>query len=78
MRVIAGADPRDATSIAERVPNYERELTRRIRGLRIGAPDSYFYDGATQEVRAAMRASLDVFRSLGARIIEVELPDVRT
>ena len=77
LRVIAGQDTRDATSIGERVPSYERELTRRIKGLRIGVPTSYFYDGATDEVRAAMRASLDVFRSLGARIVEVAPPDVQ-
>jgi Asp-tRNA(Asn)/Glu-tRNA(Gln) amidotransferase A subunit family amidase len=40
-------------------------------------PASYFYDGASGEVKAAMRASLDVFRSLGARVIEVALPDVQ-
>jgi len=75
LRVIAGQDARDATSSAESVPNYERELTRGVKGLRIGVPSSYFYDGATAEVKTAMRTSLDVFRSLGARVIEVSPPD---
>lgn len=77
LRVIAGEDARDATSAAEPVPDYERDLKRAIKGLRIGVPTAYFYDGATKEVKAAMRASLDVFRSLGARVIEVTPPDVQ-
>ena len=77
LRVIAGRDARDATSAVETVPDYERDLKRSIRGLKVGVPASYFYDGATDEVRAALATSLEVFRSLGARVVEVKMPDVQ-
>jgi aspartyl-tRNA(Asn)/glutamyl-tRNA(Gln) amidotransferase subunit A len=74
-RVIAGADPRDPTCAAHPVPDYEKALAGRIRGLKLGVPANHYYDGATDEVRRCMEASLDVFRALGARIIQVKVPD---
>lgn len=74
-RVIAGADPKDPTCVNEPAPNYERTLTDRIKGLKIGVPTNHYYDGATDDVRARMSESLDVFKSLGARIVEMKVPD---
>jgi aspartyl-tRNA(Asn)/glutamyl-tRNA(Gln) amidotransferase subunit A len=74
-RVIAGADPDDPTCSRLPVPNYEKELEGRIRGLRIGVPTNHYYDGVTDEVRRLMNASLGVFRALGARIVKLAVPD---
>ncbi len=74
-QVIAGRDPRDPTCAAHPVPRYERELNRRIRGLRIGVPSNHYYEGATDEVRRAMQQSLSVLASLGARIVDITVPD---
>lgn len=74
-RVIAGADPKDPTCINEPAPNYEQALRGNIRGLKVGVPTHYYYDGATDDVRLRMRESLAVFKSLGARIVELAVPD---
>ncbi len=73
--LIAGADPLDPTSSGDPVPNYERLLDRRIRGLKVGVPRNHFYDGTTPDVRRLMAQSRAVLRSLGARIIELDVPD---
>ena len=75
MRVIAGADVNDATSSTEPVPDYEKELAGGVKGLRIGVPANHYYDGATADVRRCMEESLEVFESLGARVIELTVPD---
>jgi len=75
MEVIAGADPLDPTASNAPVPRYERLLGCGIRGLKIGVPRNYYYDGITPDVDRAMRASLVVLRSLGARIVELDVPD---
>lgn len=75
MRVIAGADPMDPTASAQPVPNYERLLDGNIRGLRIGVPRNHFYDNATSDVRRAMSASLQVLKAMGARIVELTVPE---
>lgn len=74
-RVIAGADPRDPTCADTPVPNYEKELGSGIKGLKIGVPSNHYYDGATDDVRKRMAESLAVFKALGARIVELAVPD---
>lgn len=76
-RVIAGADPLDPTASPHAVPNYERLLDRRVRGMKIGVPRNHFYDGITPDVRHAMEHSISVLRSLGMRIVEIEVPDLQ-
>ena len=74
--VIAGHDPLDPTSSQRPVPDYEAALAEGATGLRIGVPTDYFYDVATDEVRALMERSLDVFRAAGAEVVEVSVPDI--
>ncbi len=75
--VIAGHDPRDATSLDIPVPDYEAALTSDIRGLRIGVPREYFIEGIDPEVEAAVRAAIEQLAGLGAEIVEISLPHTR-
>lgn len=73
---IAGHDPKDPTSSREPVDDYEAAACRpQVRGVRIGVPTNYYYDGADPEIRELMRRSLDVMAGLGAKIVEIEVPD---
>ena len=74
--VIAGHDPHDPTSSRRAVPDYEAALAEGVDGLRVGVPTDYFYDLATDEVRALMERSLDVLRAAGAEVVEVPVPDI--
>ncbi len=73
--VIAGHDPMDATSSTRPVPDYEAALGRSVKGVRIGVPDDYYYEGIQEDVRRAMDESLEVFRALGAVVRKVSVPD---
>lgn len=76
MRVIAGADPKDLTAASVPVDDYEAATAgAEIKGLRIAVPTNYYYEGATDDVRALMDASLKAFEALGAEIVSVEVPD---
>ena len=77
LQVVAGHDPKDPQTSALSVPDYEAALGRGVAGLRIGVPPNYFFDVATDEVRAAMQRSVDALASQGARIVEIELPDMK-
>src|SRR5438093_5474906 len=74
LRVIAGADPRDASCSAEPVPDYEAGLNGDLRGVRVGVPTAYFYDGVVDEVGRALASSLDVLAQLGANIVHLPMP----
>lgn len=76
LAAIAGADPLDASASQHPVPDYMAQLARPVRGLRIGTPRRYFYDDIDAEIQGLMQSSLEVYRKLGAEVIEVNLPDI--
>jgi aspartyl-tRNA(Asn)/glutamyl-tRNA(Gln) amidotransferase subunit A len=47
-----------------------------IRGLRIGLPVNYYFDKLDLEVAESVRAAVQTAAALGARIIDVKVPDV--
>ena len=72
--VIAGADPRDATSAADAVPDYSAALTGDVAGLRVGVPRDLLTDGVEPAVREAFDAALDQLRQAGATLSDIALP----
>ncbi len=74
LKVIAGHDPMDSTSIPEGVPDYTADLLKDVKGLRIGMPKEYFIEGVDPEVTSAVEGALRVFEGLGATIVPVSLP----
>ena len=55
--VIAGHDPRDATSSTEPVPDYLAALDRGVAGLRVGVPRAMLADGVDRTQKASPRRS---------------------
>ena len=74
LKVIAGYDPKDSTSINEKVPDYPAELTGDVKGLRIGLPKEYFVEGMQPEVEKAVKDAVSVLEGEGAEVIEISLP----
>ncbi len=74
LNVLAGADPADATSAPEPVPDYATALTGKLTGLRIGVPRVLVNEGVDAEVAAAFSAALAVCARAGATIVDIELP----
>jgi len=77
MNVIAGYDPRESTSVPEKVPDYRSFLGRGIDGWTVGIPKEYLIAGIDPEVEAAVRRAIRVVEGLGARCVEVSLPHTR-
>ncbi len=74
LKVIAGQDPLDSTSLPQPVPDYTAALTGEVKGLRIGLPEEYFVAGIQPEVEAAVRAAVAQLESLGAEVRPISLP----
>jgi aspartyl-tRNA(Asn)/glutamyl-tRNA(Gln) amidotransferase subunit A len=75
--VIAGYDPKDATSSVAPVPDYAAESARPVQGLRIGVPAEYFGEGLDAEVRASVEAGIDALRAAGCTVKAVSLPHTK-
>jgi aspartyl-tRNA(Asn)/glutamyl-tRNA(Gln) amidotransferase subunit A len=74
LSVIAGHDPRDATSLDAPVGDFEAACGRSVRGLRIGVPDEYFRRGLDPEVHANVLAAMSDLESEGCVVKQVSLP----
>lgn len=74
LNIIAGYDRKDSTSINVEVPNYLENIKDSIKGLKIGLPKEYFIDGLDKDVKNALDKAIEVYKSLGAEIIEISLP----
>jgi aspartyl-tRNA(Asn)/glutamyl-tRNA(Gln) amidotransferase subunit A len=77
LQVIAGRDELDSTSADVPVPDYPAELGNDIKGKTIGVPRALFGEGLDDEVRDAVEKSIENFRTLGANIVDVELPHAK-
>ncbi len=74
LQAIAGHDPKDSTSVAAPVPDYQEKLGQEIKGMKIGVPREFFGEGLDPEVEAAVQAALETLTGLGAELVEVSLP----
>lgn len=77
LQVIAGQDPRDATTVDRPVPDYPAGLTGDVKGLRIGLPKEYFIEGIQPEVAAAVEQVADDLKAAGVIVSEVSLPHTK-
>ncbi len=74
--VIAGHDPRDATSYPEPAPNFVAGLTGDVSGLRIGLPRGFFDgEGLDRDTMKRVREALETLQGLGAKTVDVDLPN---
>ena len=72
---MAGFDPNDSTSVDRPVDDYISGLNTPLQGLKIGLPKEYFGEGLDAGVAAAIEASLDEYRKLGATLVDISLPN---
>ena len=77
LQAIAGHDPLDSTSLDAPVPDYSARLNDGVKGMKLGVPKEYFVDGMDPQVEARVREAIEVYRGLGAEIVEVSLPHTK-
>ncbi|HDQ41542.1 MAG TPA: Asp-tRNA(Asn)/Glu-tRNA(Gln) amidotransferase subunit GatA [Desulfonatronum sp.] len=76
LKVIAGHDARDSTSVDAPVPDYPAMLAERfdLSGLTVGLPGEYWGEGVDAEVVTACREAITAAERLGAKCVPVSLP----
>ena len=75
--VIAGHDPKDATSSPAPIEDYAAQSDKPAAGLRIGVPAEYFAEGLDPEVRAAIEKGIAALEAAGCIIKPVSLPHTK-
>jgi len=77
LKVIAGWDLRDSTSVHEEVPDYPAVLDKPLGGLSVGYAEECFGEGLDAEVRKLAEAAIEVYRAAGAQVRPVHLPHLK-
>jgi aspartyl-tRNA(Asn)/glutamyl-tRNA(Gln) amidotransferase subunit A len=77
MNSISGYDNRDSTSVSKAVPDYMLALKEGLNGVTIGIPKEYSSTkGVDSDVSSAIENAVKVIEGLGAKCIEVSLPNI--
>jgi aspartyl-tRNA(Asn)/glutamyl-tRNA(Gln) amidotransferase subunit A len=77
LNVMAGFDERDSTSLQREKEDYTRALNQPLAGLRIGLPKEFFAAGLDADVAQAVSAAIAEYEKLGAKIVEISLPNTQ-
>lgn len=74
LEAISGVDKHDSTSSDIEVPDFTKELTTDLSGMKIALPESFTGEGVAEEVDKATAEAVKVFESLGATVETVSMP----
>jgi aspartyl-tRNA(Asn)/glutamyl-tRNA(Gln) amidotransferase subunit A len=77
LKVMASHDPKDSTSVDAPVPDYEAELGKSVKGLRVGVPNEYRMDGMAGEIEDLWQKGIAWLKDAGATIREISLPHTK-
>ena len=77
LNIIAGRDHLDSTSADVPVPDYSAKIADGIEGKTIGVPRELLGAGIEDDVKGKINAAIENFRSLGTKIVDVELPHAK-
>jgi aspartyl-tRNA(Asn)/glutamyl-tRNA(Gln) amidotransferase subunit A len=77
LNALAGRDPEDPYSADRSAEDFTGDLRRDVRGGAVGVPADFYFEHVEDEVERRVREAIDVFRSLGVGVREVEIPNLR-
>jgi aspartyl-tRNA(Asn)/glutamyl-tRNA(Gln) amidotransferase subunit A len=74
LSIIAGPDPLDPTTAS--APKWDAKAAKQpVRGMTIGIPKAFYVDDLEPDVAKALADAIGVFKKLGVKIVQVDLPD---
>ena len=74
LKIIAGKDPKDSTSVDVEVPDYPNLLNEDISGLKVGIPKEYCGEGLDPEIKERLEILSSRLKEHGVTIEDVSLP----
>ncbi|MGE3067677.1 MAG: Asp-tRNA(Asn)/Glu-tRNA(Gln) amidotransferase subunit GatA [Hyphomicrobiaceae bacterium] len=77
LRHMASHDPKDSTSVDAPVPDYEAEIGKSLKGLRVGVPKEYRVDGMSAEIDALWKSGIAWLKAAGATVHDISLPHTK-
>jgi len=73
--VISTYDNKDSTSIDFKRGQYSKDLTKDIKGKKIGIPKEYRVEGMPKEIEELWKKGIEYAKDCGAEIVDISLPN---
>ena len=77
LEVMSSFDDKDSTSVDYKRPSYSNDLTKNIKGKKIGVPKEYRVDGMSPEIEKLWEDGKNYLKNCGAEIIDISLPHTK-
>ena len=77
LEIISGYDKHDSTSLNLPVENYRTNLNNDIKGMKIGVIKELMSEGLAEDVEKALKNAIEIYKKLGAEIVEISLPNLK-
>ena len=77
LEAMSGHDRRDTTSVDRPVPQFEKFLSRSIKGLKVGIPKEYLSDSLPTEINKLWGDGGQWFQESGAELVDISLPHTK-
>jgi len=78
LNTIAGYDPKDSTSVPEKLPDFTSFLDEDLKGMRVGIPrEVAVLEGLDPDVSAAVDKAIGVIENRGAQCVDISLPHTK-
>jgi len=77
LEVISGYDQKDSTSSKKNSENFLNNLSKNIKGTKIGIPKEYVVEGMSKEIQKLWDKGIEICKSLGCEIKNVSLPHTK-
>lgn len=76
LNAIVGHDKRDATSVKRTYEDFTADIKKGVKGMKIGIPEQFFGEGITGDVKEAVLAAAEAYRTMGAELVSVSMPSI--
>ncbi|HIF61353.1 MAG TPA: Asp-tRNA(Asn)/Glu-tRNA(Gln) amidotransferase subunit GatA [Candidatus Pelagibacter sp.] len=77
LEVMSSYDPKDSTSSNIKVDKYSKNLTEKIKGLKIGIPKEYRVESMPEEIDVLWKKGIAFLKDAGAIIKDITLPHTK-
>jgi len=77
LEVMSSFDNKDSTSIDFKRPSYSKDLSKDIKGKKIGIPKEYRVDGMSEEIEKLWEDGKNYLKNCGAEIVDISLPHTK-
>ena len=77
LEVMSSFDSKDSTSIDFKRPSYSKDLSKNIKGKKIGIPKEYRVDGMSEEIEKLWEDGKNYLKNCGAETVDISLPHTK-